>query len=86
MRSTSSDLSDADVRRRLSALGKRREKLRKLEEELAEEISGLLPAARLSKVSMEEAAKRLGLNRTTLYQVYLPSDARRTARSPASAS
>lgn len=65
-------LSDGEVRRRLRALGKRREKLRKLEEELAEDTIELLPAVKVSRVSMEEAAKRLGLNRTTLYQVYLP--------------
>lgn len=43
-----------------------------MEEELAEDIREALPSARVARVPMEEAADRLGLNRTTLYQVYLP--------------
>lgn len=60
-----------EVRRRLSSLGKRRKKQATVEQALADDIREALAAARLAKVPMEEAATRLGLNRTTLYQVYL---------------
>lgn len=53
-----------------------------MEEELAEDIRQALPDARLARVPMEEAAQRLDLNRTTLYQVYLP-DADDTTRARA---
>jgi hypothetical protein len=72
VRQADDPVSDAEVRRKLDALGKRREKLRKMEEELAEDIVSVLPGVKVSSVPMEEAADRLGLNRTTIYQVYLP--------------
>lgn len=60
-----------EVRQRLSKLGKRRKKQAAAERELADDIREAVAAARLAKVPMGEAATRLGLNRTTLYQVYL---------------
>lgn len=59
------------VRRRLSTLGKRRKKRKTEDEQLVGDIKEALAAARLAGIPMEEAATRLGLNRTTLYQVYL---------------
>lgn len=44
---------------------------------MALEIKGALEAARVARVPMEEAAGLLGMNRTTLYQVYLDSPERR---------
>jgi ribosome-binding protein aMBF1 (putative translation factor) len=67
-----------EVRRRLTALGKRRKKRQAEDEELVEAIKRALAAARvIGGIPMEEAADRLGLNRTTLYQVYLDSPDRR---------
>jgi DNA invertase Pin-like site-specific DNA recombinase len=66
-----------EIRRRLNSLGKTRKKRRAEDERLVDDIKEALAAARLAGIPMEEAAKRLGLNRTTLYQVYLdPSDRR----------
>lgn len=59
------------VRVRLDQLGRRRKRRDHDIETLAEEIKETLAAARVTGVPMTEAAKRLGLNRTTLYQVYL---------------
>lgn len=64
-----------EVRRRLSALGNRRKKREAAGEKLAEEIKEALEAVRLvGGITMDEAADRLGLNRTTLYQVYLDDE------------
>lgn len=66
-----------EVRRRLNALGNTRKKRKAEDEKLVGEIKEALAAARLAGIPMEEAANRLGLNRTTLYQVYLdPSEPR----------
>lgn len=66
-----------EVRRRLNALGKKRKKRKTEDERWTEDVKEALSAARLAGIPMEEAADRLGLNRTTLYQVYLdPSDRR----------
>lgn len=71
-----------EVLRRLSSLGKRRKKRDRDGEALAKDIKEALAAARVAGIPMEEAAKRLGLNRTTLYQVYLDA-ADEPASSPA---
>lgn len=60
-----------EARRRLRGLKKRRKTHVKRGEDLADDIKEALAAARLAGVPMEEAAELLGLNRTTLYQVYL---------------
>jgi predicted DNA-binding protein (UPF0251 family) len=60
-----------EIRRRLTNIGKRRKKREIEGEALSVEIKEALAAARLAGIPMEEAGKRLGLNRTTLYQVYL---------------
>jgi transcriptional regulator of acetoin/glycerol metabolism len=66
-----------EVRRRLNALGKTRKKRKAEDEKWTEDVKEALSAARLAGIPMEEAAERLGLNRTTLYQVYLdPSEPR----------
>lgn len=66
-----------EVRRRLNALGKTRKKRKAEDSRLVEDIKEALAAARVAGIPMEEAAQRLGLNRTTLYQVYLdPSEPR----------
>jgi transcriptional regulator of acetoin/glycerol metabolism len=67
-----------EIRRRLTALGKTREKRKAEDEQMVEDIKEALAAARVvGGIPMEEAAERLGLNRTTLYQVYLdPTDRR----------
>lgn len=66
-----------EIRRRLNALGKTRKKRKAEDEQLVGDIKEALAAARLAGIPMEEAANRLGLNRTTLYQVYLdPSEPR----------
>lgn len=62
-----------EIRRRLNNLGKTRKKRKAEDTRLVEDIKEALAAARLAGIPMEEAAKRLGLNRTTLYQVYLDS-------------
>lgn len=82
MRATVDPVDDAAVRRTLDALGKRRKKLRKMQDELAEDIREAMPDVRLCKsIPIEEAAQRLGLNRTTIYQVYLADgDEQPTAR------
>lgn len=66
-----------EIRRRLNALGKARKKRKAEDEKWTEDVKEALAAARLASIPMEEAAERLGLNRTTLYQVYLdPSEPR----------
>jgi DNA invertase Pin-like site-specific DNA recombinase len=57
------------ARRRLDSLGRRRKRLRDAEEKLQEdtakamrETAGVVPVA--------DAARRLGLNRSTVYEVY----------------
>ena len=77
------DPVDAEVRRRLDALGRRRKKLRKMQAELADDIADAIPDVKVSNLSMDEAAERLGLNRTTIYQVYMPDDNGATARAAA---
>lgn len=62
------------VRRRLTSLGKRRKTREREGEELVDEIKQALAEAKVvGGIPMEEAADRLCLNRTTLYQVYLDS-------------
>jgi DNA-binding NtrC family response regulator len=63
-------MSQATTRRELDAIGRRRKKLRKLEEELARDTKKAISHARRDNVPMTEAADRVGLERTTIYQVY----------------
>jgi hypothetical protein len=70
------------VRRRLTSLGKRRKTREREGEELVDEIKeALLEAKLVGGIPMEEAADRLHLNRTTLYQVYLDSPDQREPES-----
>lgn len=63
--------AQGQARRRLSALGKRRKTREAQDQKWAEDVKKVLAEARVAGVPMGEAANRLGLNRTTLYQVYL---------------
>lgn len=65
--------AQGQARRRLNALGKRRKKRNAQDEKWTEDVKQVLAEARVAGIPMEEAATRLGLNRTTLYQVYLDS-------------
>ena len=62
--------------RKLDGLGKRRKKLEEDEAKLRKDIEEALPAVKIAGVSRSEAADRIGLNRTTLYQVYIPDSSR----------
>lgn len=63
--------SASDIRRRLDALGARRARLKASEDELKEEVEEVLRDA-YGIVTVEEAAQRLKLHRTTVYRVYKP--------------
>lgn len=68
---TGSDSELSSLRRELDALGRRRERLDKRDEELAEEVKTVLGRA-FGRISMSEAADRLKMHRTTVYRVYKP--------------
>jgi transcriptional regulator of acetoin/glycerol metabolism len=59
----------SDIREELDALGERRKAHDEAGGDLTDDINAALGRAR-GKVSMAEAARRLGLHRTTLYRVY----------------
>lgn len=63
-------MSATTTRRELDLIGRRRKKLRKLEEDLAKDTKTAISHARRDKVPMTEAADRVALERTTIYQVY----------------
>jgi transcriptional regulator of acetoin/glycerol metabolism len=63
--------SAAEIRRRLDALGKRRAAQAARDEELTEEVKQALRDA-YGVVTVEEAAERLKMHRTTVYRVYKP--------------
>lgn len=60
-----------DIRAKLAALGERRKSIEQDEATLATEIEGALRDA-YGYVSVTEAAKLLGMHRTTVYRVYHP--------------
>lgn len=62
------DSADA-LRIRLDALGRERAELNEQEMQLSEDISAVLKDAK-GVIPKSEAARRLGLHRTTLYRVY----------------
>lgn len=67
-------MTPGQVRRWLDQLGDRRKKEDQQGEKTAEDIRKALAAAKVAGVPMTEAAERLDLNRTTLYQVYLDAE------------
>lgn len=62
--------AETKTRRELAAVGRRRKKLRKMEEDLAKDTATAISHARRDKVPITEAAELVGLERTTIYQVY----------------
>lgn len=60
-----------DIREELRLLGQERERLVAQETDLAPRIEDALERAQ-GEVSVSEAARLLGLHRTTLYRVYRP--------------
>lgn len=62
--------TDDDVRERLRSLGERRARLTEDESSLAVEISDALRDAE-GLIPRAEAARLIGVHRTTLYRVYL---------------
>lgn len=61
-----------DLRERLTAVGTKREGLEAQEGELRDETTQILNEARASRlVPMSEAARLVGLNRSTVYELYL---------------
>lgn len=68
-------MSDADIREELAELGRRRQQQKDEDKELAEEVKVALRRAASSTVSIAEAARLLGIHRTTVYRVYHPHDA-----------
>ena len=79
-----------ETRTELDEIGKRRKELEELEKLLAEDTKTAIAHARRDKVPITEAADRVGLERTTIYQVYdnrekaagkTSSNGRRPARS-----
>jgi ActR/RegA family two-component response regulator len=64
------DSREADaLRARLDDLGRKRSELTEDEMQLSEEITSVLRDAK-GVIPKSEAARRLGLHRTTLYRVY----------------
>jgi hypothetical protein len=61
---------EAKTRRELASIGRRRKRLRKMEEELAADTKTAISHARRDNVPITEAADLVGLERTTIYQVY----------------
>lgn len=59
-----------DARRELAELGQRRAARDEEDKELAEEIRAVLARAPDEGVTVSEAARLLGVHRTTLYRVY----------------
>lgn len=64
-------MNKANARRRCDAVGRRRKLHEKDRETLQEETRRAVESAKLAGIAMEEVAARVGLTRTTIYQVYL---------------
>jgi transcriptional regulator of acetoin/glycerol metabolism len=62
-----------DIRAELVKLGKRREKLDKDSDHLADEVTKALRRA-YGKIPVAEAARLLNIHRTTVYRVYSPHE------------
>jgi predicted DNA-binding transcriptional regulator AlpA len=58
------------TRAELGDIGKRRKELEELEAQLAKDTKTAIVHARRDKVPITEAADLVGLERTTIYQVY----------------
>lgn len=69
MATDSTDL--AGIRRELDSLGRRRRALDARDEELSREVTDALRRA-YGHIPVSEAARRLGVHRTTVYRVYRP--------------
>lgn len=67
------DDSASEIRARLKKLGARRVKQQADDERLAADVQEALDAA-YGKVPVAEAARLLGLHRTTVYRVYEPHE------------
>ena len=61
----------SDIRDELDALGRRRDKLDSDEESLRQDTREVLRKAIGEKVPVAEAARRVKLNRSTVYELYL---------------
>jgi transcriptional regulator of acetoin/glycerol metabolism len=61
----------SEIREELRELGKRRKLQHASRYKLATEVEGCLHRAYHSSVTVAEAARLLGLHRTTVYRVYL---------------
>jgi transcriptional regulator of acetoin/glycerol metabolism len=64
---------ETDIRQRLADLGRQRKAHERTEGELAVEVEKALGDA-YGIVSISEAARLLGMHRTTIYRVYHPHD------------
>lgn len=67
------DASASEIRAELAKLGRRRVKLHRDEEELSDDVRDALERA-YGTVPVAEAARLLGLHRTTVYRVYEPHE------------
>lgn len=64
-------MASPDIREELKALGERRKQNSADEEAIAKDVERTLKRA-YGKVTVSEAAKLLGIHRTTVYRVYHP--------------
>jgi cytochrome c556 len=64
-------MNSANSRRQLDAIGRRRARIRAEEAKLAADTKSALANAKKAAVPIKEAAKRVGITRTTAYQVYM---------------
>lgn len=64
-------MASPDIREELKALGERRKANEADEAEIAKDVTRALKRA-YGKVTVAEAAKLLGIHRTTVYRVYHP--------------
>lgn len=62
-------MSPSQIRRKLDGIGKRRTKLRADEDKLYKDTISVLELAK-GVIPTTEAADRVGLNRSTVYEVY----------------
>ena len=73
--------SEAQVRQALRRLGVRRDRLRKEEKALHKDTKAALKQAN-GVIPVSEAAELLGLNRSTVYEVYRGGRERRNGNKP----
>lgn len=68
-----------ETRSKLSRLGARRKRNVKEGEELQGDVRDAVKEARDAGVPMDEVAERLGIHRSTLYELYIEKDERAAA-------